>query len=381
MKKGKKFDLSNYRYAAIVLISVLLYEFIRTLKENILGDSGFTSGALGKDFIGPSCFSNQSRYLLPAFSKNNFTNVLQRCAAKMIGHSRRNKKEWQISFDDVCLHSPGTAHKPDRISDGCKAQRFAWKRDCIEENARFYISAAEDLNTASIWEFAGCKVVLVLEPPAVMPHSPALIQQYYNSADIILSSYNIDNDPEGKVFPFVYGSTWISEDERCIYRKKRGTSIIASSKQETTGHKLRHAIIARYASRFGIDVFGRLYNPVDRKVQALADYRYSIIIENSQTEYYITEKLIDAFLTGTIPIYWGASEVSKIFDCDGILAFKDETDFSRVIGLATPEYYVKKRAAILRNYEIALNYRCPEERLYSDFFNPLFDVISSQVEV
>jgi hypothetical protein len=303
----------------------------------------------------------------------NSINVFKKCASKVLQHSHAHDKIWRDIFKNICLHSPGTAHTPDRISDGCHAQRFAWKRDCKREDAGFYISAAEDLASAMLWQSAGCKVVLVLEPPAVMPHSQSLVRQFYKSADIILSSYKIIEDPEKKVFPFVYGSTWIAEEERGIYRKEKNISIIASPKQATEGHKLRHAVIARYATRYGIDVFGRIYNPIDRKIKALADYRYSIIIENSQTEYYITEKLIDAFLTGTIPIYWGAEAARTIFDAEGMLVFKDEHDLNRIVKLATPQYYERKREAILKNYETALAYRCPEERLYYDLVKPLFD--------
>ncbi len=31
-----------------------------------------------------------------------------------------------------------------------------------------------------------------------------------------------------------------------------------------------------------------------------------IQVENSQIDTYFTEKLLDCFLTGTVPIYWGA---------------------------------------------------------------------------
>ena len=34
-------------------------------------------------------------------------------------------------------------------------------------------------------------------------------------------------------------------------------------------------------------------------------FRFTIAIENSESPGYATERLMDAFLEGTIPIYWG----------------------------------------------------------------------------
>jgi Glycosyltransferase family 10 (fucosyltransferase) C-term len=377
--KKLNYGYLNLKLAAIAfLVAAIFYDSNLKLRaNNEIKVNSWSNGWFKKSIISRHTELSQLLYSQRT-SETGFVKALQTCARKTLEHSLSNNKTWQRAFSEVCIHSPGTAHKPDRISDGCRAQRFAWKRDCNREDASLYISAAEDLNTAPGWAAAGCKVVLVLEPPAVMPHSRGLIEEYYTSADIIFSSYKIDRDPDKKVFPFIYGSTWITEEERGIYKKSRATSIIASPKQATEGHRLRHAIVARYA-KYGIDVFGRSYNPVDRKVQALADYRYSIIIENSQTEYYITEKLIDAFLTGTIPIYWGASEAQKIFDPTGMLVFTDEDDFQRVLKLATPEYYDNVKEAIIRNYEIALKFRCPEERLHYDFFKPLLDTAKASL--
>ena len=48
---------------------------------------------------------------------------------------------------------------------------------------------------------------------------------------------------------------------------------------------------------------------------------FSIVIENSIESDYFTEKLLDCFLTGTIPIYVGTKTTSEYFDTDGIIYF------------------------------------------------------------
>lgn len=50
---------------------------------------------------------------------------------------------------------------------------------------------------------------------------------------------------------------------------------------------------------------GRILNKID----ALKDYKYSICLENSNINGYISEKFVDSILCGTIPIYNGAPDV------------------------------------------------------------------------
>jgi hypothetical protein len=46
---------------------------------------------------------------------------------------------------------------------------------------------------------------------------------------------------------------------------------------------------------------------------------FSFAIENCRQPYYMTEKLIDCFITGTVPIYWGADYAIDFFNPDGMI--------------------------------------------------------------
>ena len=41
-------------------------------------------------------------------------------------------------------------------------------------------------------------------------------------------------------------------------------------------------------------------------------HKFMMAVENSPYRYYCTEKLMDAFLSGTVPIYWGDSRVAAV---------------------------------------------------------------------
>lgn len=80
--------------------------------------------------------------------------------------------------------------------------------------------------------------------------------------------------------------------------KTKLLSVIISDKSFTEGHLKRHDFLQAIKKHFGdqLDIFGRGFNYVNDKWDAIADYKYHVAIENSQYPHYWTEKLADAFL-------------------------------------------------------------------------------------
>ena len=52
-------------------------------------------------------------------------------------------------------------------------------------------------------------------------------------------------------------------------------------------------------------------------------YNFTIAFENSQTPGYVTEKLLHAFVAGTIPIYWGDPRVAEDFNPKAFIHLRD----------------------------------------------------------
>lgn len=86
-------------------------------------------------------------------------------------------------------------------------------------------------------------------------------------------------------------------------------------------------------------------NGVKDKNEFLSHYKFSIASENSSYSGYCTEKLMQAFAAGNVPIYWGDRRASEVFNKD---AFIDCT------GL-TVEQAVEKVKAVDGDDEIYLN--------------------------
>ena len=51
--------------------------------------------------------------------------------------------------------------------------------------------------------------------------------------------------------------------------------------------------------------FNNIGGQVKNKIEFLSSYKFSISMENSEGDGYVTEKIIESFIAGTIPIYYG----------------------------------------------------------------------------
>ena len=162
---------------------------------------------------------------------------------------------------------------------------------------------------------------------------------------------------------------WIKE--RKIYNKTKNISLLASSKQSTEGQKLRHTIAEKFKD--DMDIMGsitgtRFGDSLFDKLEAHKDYRFSFIIENSKQENVFTEKITDAFATGTIPVYWGCPDIGKHFNTDGIIELPDDLDDFDINSL-TPKLYKSKMDAIKENFDLINKMKMVDDQIYNIIFN------------
>lgn len=212
------------------------------------------------------------------------------------------------------------------------------------------------------------KVLVQIEPPSIMDFVDK-IPSNKNNFDLILAWHPkvLSLCENSVLFPF--GSCWIEESNRIVHKKNKNTSIIASGKKTTEGHRLRHDIIRNNSTN--IDVYGTGYNPVQNKITALKDYRFSIVIENDSVDNWFTEKIIDCLVTGTVPIYWGCNNIGDYFDINGFIIIKNIDDFERIIPSLNVETYNRMLPFVMKNFEKSLN--------YVDFWGRIEDTINQKL--
>ena len=79
--------------------------------------------------------------------------------------------------------------------------------------------------------------------------------------------------------------------------------------------------------RYNNNIGGRIKD----KIKFLSSYKFSIAMENSECDGYISEKIIDSFLAGTIPIYYGNYMVDEYINPKSYILIRDEKDMYKKI--------------------------------------------------
>lgn len=153
--------------------------------------------------------------------------------------------------------------------------------------------------------------------------------------------------------------------------KKKLMSVMCSNLRITKGHRERVEFVEKLKERYGdrIDVFGRGFNPIDDKWDALRDYKYHIVVENTRTEHYWSEKLADAYLGGCYPIYYGCPNIGEYFP-QGSYATIDLHDFGKAVEtideVIAHDLAVKNRDILVEATDLLLD--------KYNFFNVIADV-------
>ncbi len=94
--------------------------------------------------------------------------------------------------------------------------------------------------------------------------------------------------------------------------KPRGLSWITSTAALVPGHDDRRRFLTRLqAARVELDLYGRGIREIPDKWDGLAPYRYTLAIENHVNPYYWTEKVVDALLAWTLPLYYGCTALER----------------------------------------------------------------------
>jgi len=269
----------------------------------------------------------------------------------------------EISLRDSCF-----SHHPEGIGLGStKLNKIKFDRDPNKHLDICFFTDGNIKNNDVLKSKSKINIAWILEPVSINMESYEKAYQNIDRYDYILThNLKLINANKNKCFYYPFGGCWIKDEDRKIHEKTNNFSIIASEKNWTMGHRLRHLIINNYKNKIDL-VCGRGYKPIDYKLNALKDYRYSFIIENDNNDIYFSEKLIDAFMTGTIPIFWG-SNIKSIFDSEGILFINEFNQIEEYLEYGK-DFYESKKQNIINNFNIAKQFTSPEDWIYDNFLN------------
>ena len=123
-------------------------------------------------------------------------------------------------------------------------------------------------------------------------------------------------------------------------RKKFCAATISNAYPECDGYSFRLKFIEELNKYKTVDMGGQYNNnigePVKDKIEFFKDYKFSIAMENTEGDGYATEKIVDSFVSGTIPIYYGSFVIDEYINPKSYILIRGLEDMQEKIE------YIKK---------------------------------------
>jgi Glycosyltransferase family 10 (fucosyltransferase) C-term len=186
---------------------------------------------------------------------------------------------------------------------------------------------AQNYLTKEFVSFTGPKIFFSREPYTHL--TPETLLNLKNDKLKPFLYFYDEKDISKRMFYVVFNDNKerkIKKLENVIHKKRfKCCCIINRYSEKKEDNLLKERI--RYVNAFGndMDIFGaapgneinkwksypNYYGSVKNKIKTLMNYNFTIAFENTDHPGYITEKIIQAFIAGTIPLYWGGMEYLK----------------------------------------------------------------------
>tara|TARA_Y100000996_G_scaffold43848_1_gene30348 strand:+ start:214 stop:1089 length:876 start_codon:yes stop_codon:yes gene_type:complete len=219
---------------------------------------------------------------------------------------------------------------------------------------------------------AKMKIAVLMDTREVQGEAYNYIANNYNKYDLVFTNIKELLDLNNVIIKEAkcLGPSWLHDDYIKIYKKTKICSMISSSKSFLAGHKLRLEVMEYVNKNYPIiDLFGNNFIELKRaetgnprcksngKINGLKNYMFSIVMENCYHDYDFTEKIIDSFLSGTIPIYRGCPSIYKYFNINGILTFNTLDELVNILNNLSENKYNDMYEYVQENFNKAQNYK------------------------
>jgi hypothetical protein len=173
------------------------------------------------------------------------------------------------------------------------------------------------------WAFHGLKLYLTGEN----------MTPDFEQCDLAFTPFETPGDPRAIRLPY-YAQVLESPTpllERAKVSPRSGLaagfcSFVVSNPRSWPRNRFFKKLLRRRRVDSGGSLFNNMGGRVADKMKFVSDYRFNIAFENTETDGYITEKLVEPLLAGTIPIYWGAPDVLRDFDARCFVHARDFED-------------------------------------------------------
>lgn len=243
--------------------------------------------------------------------------------------------------------------RPERLSTGCVGDMLVNDHLITYPKTKLYFGK----------EISAKLSLMIVEPDVIHKKHLFLARIFQSRFHRILTKNTEFIQRCNNAIFFIYGASQIQNVESLKISKTENCSLIASARNKLQGHQLRHEIVEEIRKRgLCVSILGRGYQPFGPKEDGLASFMYSVVIENSREAGYFTEKIVDACLCRTVPIYWGAPDIGDYFDLEGVIVCQSAQDILAAIKSISANDYEARHDAIKRNVIFAKKYADVEMR-------------------
>ena len=225
------------------------------------------------------------------------------------------------------------------------------------------------------------RIVYIWEPTGYLVSKVMEYQDFYTYV-LTYHDFILDNNPKSRFFICVtYFVDPLMEHEK---KFAVGTVVGHKRNKNFVGYNMRHQLWFRRGdvtiprefylsgpSRWDKPIiptdFGDIVVEGELVVQEQKDHvfdtMYHIAIENVMLMNWFTEKILDCFMTRTIPIYLGTKNIGDFFNLDGIIVVNSVDEIIEACNKLTPEFYYSKVEAMEDNYQRAMKYINPNKMI------------------
>lgn len=236
---------------------------------------------------------------------------------------------------------------------------FEWSRE-IKSTDHIFLTHEKILLAKQYRSLGFNKIIgIFYESPSILSSSAKKIIKGADNLDLdllIVSNSAMLKLPKSVWIPG--GGIWnfenVKDIDTLIANKDSLISMACSGKNVTKLHRVRRRIFDSFLFDDRVTLFGPPISNPQNSDNMLTKFCFSIIVENHLDNHYFTEKILNCFAQGTIPVYLGSRNVDNYFDNQGIIHFSSIHDLNNILPTLTRELYNSKISSIVRNYHIAL---------------------------
>lgn len=209
---------------------------------------------------------------------------------------------------------------------------------------------------------------LLMEPPLVRPDLYAALPELTAAFDAVYvhnmvgDGYSLDKVLRHKLRPLFWPQPYddvLSPYWENMQRHNKLVVIAGNHNPRSVKPELyseRIKAIAELSDRKGIDLFGRgwerwwsresfwwtywryrnaimanYYGSCSSKWSVLGSYRFSLCFENMPIAGYVTEKIFDCLYAGTVPVYWGATDIETLVPSGAFLDMRRFSGYAEML--------------------------------------------------